>query len=70
MKSKKSLKAESNVSNRPPAQPKQSRNSLKHHNKENLIQITEPLDVNSQTYPSKEFILSRESTNHHSKSYK
>lgn len=31
------------------------------HNKENIVQITEPLDLNPQSFPSKEFVLSRES---------
>jgi hypothetical protein len=37
-------------------------------NKENLIQITEPLDMNPATYPSKEFILSRENLGSNNKS--
>lgn len=40
----------------------------KRGNKENYIQMTEPLDANHQTYPSKEFILSRESVSQGSKS--
>jgi len=35
-----------------------------------LVQVTEPLDANPQTYPSKEFILSRENLNQYSKSFK